>query len=145
MAAQSTSPVAVALPDNVRSFLAVPGRHAVIATLNPDGTPWQSVIWYLLRGEDIVVNSRVGRRWPSNVLRDQRVNFAVEEGDDAVTISGVAEIYADGERARDDIVEMAWIYYEPELARREIARFRTEQRISFVIRARRVYVHGDPR
>ena len=32
----------------VRSFLAAPGRHAVIATLNPDGQPWQSVIWYLL-------------------------------------------------------------------------------------------------
>ena len=40
---------------------------------------------------------------------------------------------------------MARLYYDPELAERSIARYRTEPRISFVIRPRRIYVHGDPR
>jgi PPOX class probable F420-dependent enzyme len=133
------------LTASVRSFLAAPGRHAVIATLNPDGQPWQSVIWYLLRGEDIVINSRLGRRWPANVLRDPRVNFAVEEGDDAVTMTATAEVYAEGEPAQDYIAAMARLYYDAELAERSIARYRTEPRISFVVRPRRVYVHGDPR
>ena len=128
----------------VRSFLAAP-RHAVIATLNRDGAPHQSIIWYLLRGYDIVINSRVGRRWPSNIGRDPRINFAVEDGEDAVTISGVAEVVADGAPAQDDIAEMAHRYYDAELARHSIERYRTEDRISFVVRPLRVDVHGDPR
>jgi len=40
---------------------------------------------------------------------------------------------------------MAQRYDEPELARREIARFQTEARISFLVRPSRVHVHGDPR
>ena len=144
MPAQS-SPAVVALPENVRTFLAAPGRHAVIATINRDGAPHQSVIWYLLRGEDIVINSRLGRLWPTNVLRDGRVALAVEEGEDAVTIRGHAEVCAEGEPARDDIAEMARLYYDPELAEHSIARYRTEPRISFVIRPRRISVHGDPR
>ena len=85
------------------------------------------------------------RRWPSNVLRDPRINFAVEDGDNAVTMTATAEALAEGEQARDDIAEMARLYYDPELAERSIARYRTEPRISFVIRPRRVYIHGDPR
>ena len=140
-----SSTVEIALPENVRTFLAAPGRHAVIATIKRDGAPHQSVIWYLLRGDDIVINSRLGRLWPTNVLRDSRVAFAVEEGEDAITIRGNAEVYAEGEPARDDISEMARLYYDPQLAERSIARYRTEPRISFVIRPRRISVHGDPR
>jgi hypothetical protein len=40
---------------------------------------------------------------------------------------------------------MARRFYSPEYAEHEIARYRTEQRISFVLRPVRVHVHGDPR
>jgi PPOX class probable F420-dependent enzyme len=129
---------------NVRAFLADRPRYATIATLNRDGSPHQSVIWYLLRGDLIIVNSRVGRRWPANVRRDPRISFAVEEGENAVTMAGVAEIAAEGERAQADIAEMAWRYDEPDVAQREIARYRTEDRISFAILPTRVNVHGEP-
>ena len=132
------------LSEPVRRFLAAPRRYATIATLNADGAPHQAVVWYLLRGDDIVVNSRVGRRWPANLRRDPRVAFAVEEGEDAVTINGQAEVLATGEHAQADIAEMAWRYDAPELAQREIARFRTEDRISFILQPRHVHVHGDP-
>jgi PPOX class probable F420-dependent enzyme len=129
----------------IRSFLAAPGRHAVIATINPSGVPWQSVIWYLLHDDGLLINSRLGRRWPSNVLRDPRVNFAVEDGENAVTISGRAEVFAEGQPAQEHIAEMARLYYDPELAERSIARYQTEPRVTFLIRPQRVYVHGDPR
>jgi PPOX class probable F420-dependent enzyme len=132
------------LTAQVRSFLAANGRHAVIATINPSGVPWQSIIWFLMRDEGILINSRLGRRWPSNLLRDPRLNFAVEDGENAVTISGRAEVFAEGEPARDHISEMARLYYDAETAARSIARFRTEPRISFLIRPARVYTHGDP-
>src|SRR5690349_14497024 len=101
----------VALNDNVRSFLTRPVRYATIATINPDGSPHQIVIWYLLRSDDrgdhVVVNSRRGRRWPSNLTRDPRANIAVYNADDAVTIEcEVVETY-DGPAALADISEMA--------------------------------------
>jgi hypothetical protein len=103
------------------------------------------VIWFLLRDHELIVNSRHGRRWPSNVRRDPRVNLAVYEGEDAVTIECERERFYEGEEAQADIAEMARRYDTPEVAEREIARYRTERRLSFVLRATRVHIHGNPR
>lgn len=130
----------------LRNFLAGSRpRYATIATINPSGAPHQIVIWYLLRGDEIVVNSRRGRRWPANLLRDGRANLAVYAGDDAVTLNCLVERSYDGDEARADICEMAVRYDPPEAAEDGIRRFRTEDRISFVLRPTRVNVHGDPR
>jgi hypothetical protein len=128
----------------VRSYLTATPRYATIATINPDGSPHQIVIWFLLRDDVLVINSRHGRRWPSNLRRDGRADFAVYEAEDAVTIECVAEASYEGEQAQADIAEMALRYDTPELAQREIARFRTERRLSFVLRPTRVHIHGDP-
>ena len=132
------------LEPNVRSFLSEQFRHTTIATVNPDGTPHQIVIWYLLRGDDVVINSRQGRRWPSNLRREKRANLAFFEGDDAVTLDVELVDSYEGDRAQADIAEMAHRYYSPEMAAKDIARFQTEQRVSFVLRPRRVHVHGNP-
>ena len=64
------------LPDHVRAFLAAPGRFATLATLDPDGTPRQAVIWYRLDADGrIVINSADGRRWPANLRRDPRCSL----------------------------------------------------------------------
>jgi hypothetical protein len=124
--------------------MSAPTRYATIATINPDGSPHQIVIWYTLRADEIVVNSRRGRRWPSNLGRDGRANLAIYDGEDAVTIACVVGRSYEGEDAQADIEEMARRFYSPAYAEHEIARYRTEQRISFVLRLVRVHVHGDP-
>jgi PPOX class probable F420-dependent enzyme len=128
----------------VLSFMTRAVRYATLASVDPDGAPHQAVIWYLLRDERLLVNSRIGRRWPRNLQRDPRCSLAIEAGDDAVSIAALAEVIAHGRQAQDDIVEMARRYYDPELAEREIARFRTEQRITFMLHPQRVHVHGAP-
>jgi hypothetical protein len=134
------------LTDDVRSFLSArPPRYATIATVNPDGTPQQIVIWFLLKGDELVVNSKRGRRWPSNLGRERRANVCVYEGEDAVTLDVTLERVYEGEAARDDIAEMARLYDTPEAAEEEIAVYRTQPRISFVLRPARVYIHGEPR
>ena len=134
----------VITPD-LRLFLTEQVRHTTIATVNPDGSPHQIVIWFLLRGDEFVVNSRQGRRWPSNLRREGRASLAVYEGDDALTVAvEVADSY-DGEQAQADIAQMARRYYLPEAAERNIRRFQTEQRVSFVLRPTRADVHGNPR
>ena len=138
-----------ALAPNVRSFLTQPVRYATLATINADGSPHQIVIWYLLRsdeqrGEHIVVNSRRGRRWPSNLLRDPRANLCVYEAENAVTLEcTVGETY-DGEGAQADIAAMAERYDSAEYAASEIARFRTEDRITFILTPNKILEHGSP-
>lgn len=136
---------ALELAANVRSFLtAEPPRYATLATINRDGAPHQIVIWFLVRGDLLVVNSRRGRRWPSNLERDGRANLAVYEGEDAVTINCALERMYEGDAAQADIAEMAYRYDEPEYAEREVRRFQTEERVTFILRPIKVSMHGDP-
>jgi len=44
----------------VRAFLQEP-RFLILATSNRDGTPQQSVIWYELQGDEIMMNTARGR------------------------------------------------------------------------------------
>ena len=68
------------LPDHVRAFLAEP-RYATVATTDANGAPRQAVIWYLLDGDTIVINSLDGRLWPTNLRRNPHVSIAVTAAD----------------------------------------------------------------
>jgi len=133
------------LSPQARAFLtATPPRYATLATISRDGSPHQIVIWFLLRDDEIIVNSRRGRRWPANLARDGRANLAVYDAEDAITIGcAVERVYA-GDAAQADIAEMAVRFDTPQAAQREITRFRTEERVSFVLRPTKVHLHGDP-
>lgn len=134
------------IPDNVRRFLEPP-RFASIATLDPDGTPRPSVVWYLLEGDTIVINSRVGRRWPTNLVRDPRLGLSVidvEDGYRWVGIVGRVEVVDDPDQALADISAMARRYHadDPARADRMIERtFRPQRRISFRLRLEAVHDH----
>lgn len=129
----------------MRSFLtAQPPRYGTLATINRDGSPHQIVIWFLVRGDLLVVNSRRGRRWPSNLERDGRANLAVYQAEDAVTINCTLERVYDGDAAQADIAEMARRYDAPEAAERGIRRFQTEDRVTFILHPTKVNIHGEP-
>ena len=55
-----------------RQMLERQGVFGTLATISADGTPLQAVIWYLVRGDTLVINSKAGRLWPTNLLRDPR-------------------------------------------------------------------------
>ncbi|MFL5731628.1 MAG: PPOX class F420-dependent oxidoreductase [Chloroflexia bacterium] len=79
------------LSDELRDFLKE-HRFAVLATINPDGTPQQSAVWYELRDDSIVMNTRAGRVKERNLLRDPRVSFCVVDGYRALTLVGSATL-----------------------------------------------------
>ena len=112
-----------------------------IATIDPDGAPRQAVIWYRMDGDDLIINSLVGRRWPTNLLRDPRISIAVIDrldGERWVGIIGTVEPITDQPTAQADIAAMARHYHadEPDEAERLIAdRFSRQERISFRVRA----------
>lgn len=136
-----------ALSERVRAFLEAT-RFTTIGTIDPDGAPRQAVLWYRLDGDEIIVNSKVGRRWPSNLLRDQRISVAVHDQADGyrwVGLTGTVQIIEDQGTAQRDIAEMARRYHadDPYEAERLVRNFQTQQRITFSVRIGTVHDHLD--
>jgi PPOX class probable F420-dependent enzyme len=137
----------VNIEDKTRAFIDTT-RFATIATIDADGSIRQAVVWYTVEGNEIVVNSAVGRRWPSNLLRDPRVSLSIasEDGYHWVSITGTATPIEDQATAQADIAGMARRYHadEPGKADRLIRdRFTKQQRISFRVRATRIVDYVD--
>jgi PPOX class probable F420-dependent enzyme len=135
----------MALPDHVRSFL-VELHFATIATIDPDGQPRQAVIWYLLDGDELLINSRVGRRWPTNLVRDPRISVSVMDEEDPlrwVGLNGTAEVAAEGDDAQLDIAEMARKYEDATTAEQSIRGFHRMERITFRVRFDAIHDHLD--
>ena len=141
----TTSPTAV---DPVRAFLD-DIHFATIATIDPDGTPRQAVIWYTLEGDELVLNSAVGRRWPSNLLRDPRISISVTDHRDGyrwVGVTGRVTVVDDQATAQADIAGMARRYHADDPAEAEALirdRFERQTRISFRVPLDDVYSHLD--
>jgi PPOX class probable F420-dependent enzyme len=130
------------LAPDVREFLAAPGRYATLATIDPDGSPLQAVVWYeLLDDGTILLNSLEGRRWPSNLLRDPRASLTVEDGYDYVSMRGTVEHLHGGAAASADIARLAHRYATGEDLERRLAGFRGQRRISFRFHPRTVLRH----
>lgn len=76
---------------------------AVLGTINRDGTPQQSAIWYLLDGNEIVMNTLRGRRKDRNMRRDPRVSVCVAQGYQYVAVTGSAVLIDDPVVAQQDM------------------------------------------
>ncbi len=123
-----------AFPEAIRRFLAST-RFAVIATVNADGSPHQAVVWYRLDDDTITINSAEGRRWPSNLRRDPRISFFVEDGYQWISVRGSVEVIEDRAVALADIASMAYRYQDDRAeAEKQIDVYRTQARVSFRIR-----------
>lgn len=132
------------LTSEASAFLERP-LFATLATINPDGSPNQAVIWYALRDGAFLINSREDRVWPRNLRRDPRASLAVEDGYNWVGVRGSVEVVDEQQRAQADIAALARRYHadEPDVAERKIANFRKQQRVTFVLRPEKIYLHLD--
>lgn len=132
----------MAVDERVRRFLEEP-RFASLATVNPDGTPQQTVMWYELRGDEVVMNTARGRKKDRNLLRDRRVSICVEDGYRYVTIAGEVEVVEDQATAQADIRALA-VRYHGEARGAEMVRegFAKQERITLRLPVTRVDAHG---
>ncbi len=130
------------LSAGARAFLEAPGRYGVLATIDEDGSPLQAVVWYLVLDDgDLLVNSLVGRRWPTNLLRGPRCSLTVEDGYDYVSVRATAEQLHVGEAASRDIETLAHRYATGDDLGQRLLGFRGQDRISFRLRVRSVTTH----
>ncbi|MCM8750657.1 PPOX class F420-dependent oxidoreductase [Thermomicrobiaceae bacterium CFH 74404] len=125
----------------IRAFLAEP-RLAVLATINEDGSPQQTVMWYDLEGDAILMNTADGRVKVNNLRRNPRVSLCVEDGYRYVTISGRACQIEDQERAQADILRLAMRYHGAERARSIAEQFSGQHRITILVTIERVISAG---
>lgn len=66
-----------------------------VTTVNPDSQPQSSAIWFLWRGDDVLVYSRIRAPRNANVESNPLVSFNLNtdpDGDDVVTMEGEARI-----------------------------------------------------
>jgi PPOX class probable F420-dependent enzyme len=117
-------------------------RFAVMATINKDGTPQQTVMWYDLRGDRIMMNTAAGRVKEGNLQRDPRISLCIEDGYKYVTIKGKVELDYDQDRAQADIKALA-IRYKGEDEGEQMARntFSKQERITLYMSIDQVDTH----
>ena len=120
-------------------------RHfAVVGTANPDGSPHLAVMWYLLDGDDIIVNSAQGRIKDRNLARDPRMSLVVEDEYRWIRIDGRARIEHDQKITLEDIRRLASRYYEDERKVAEAIRnnFSKQHRITYRLPLQRIAGEG---
>ena len=116
----------------VRALLATPQpNHAVVSTLNDDGSVHSTVVWVDLEDGRLAVNSAVGRKWPTNLERTPTVAVLVYDETNPyeyVEVRGTATGTTEG--ADDHIDRLAKRYLGA-----DSYPFRTpdEQRITYVV------------
>jgi PPOX class probable F420-dependent enzyme len=111
-------------------------NHAVVSTLNENGSIHSTVVWANVEDGVVAVNSAVGRKWPSNLERDPRITVTVYDESNPyeyVEIRGTAS--GTLEDADGHIDRLAKKYMDA-----DSYPFRQpgEQRIKFVVDADRV-------
>lgn len=129
------------LDQKVREFLNEK-RFASLATINADGAPQQTVMWYELRGNQIMMNTAEGRVKAGNLRRDPRVSICVEDEYRYVSISGRIELDDDRERALNDIHQLAVRYHGQAKADEMMDGFRKDQRVTLYMSIDNVVANG---
>lgn len=111
-------------------------NHAVISTLNEDGSIHGTVVWVDLVDGRVAVNSAVGRTWPTNLQRNPTITVVVyDEANpyEYVEVRGQAVQRLQG--AEEHIDRLAKKYVG---ADRYPYRQPGEQRVSFLVEPTRV-------
>ena len=129
------------LSGEVRAFLVEP-HFAVLATVGAQGLPQQSVMWYLLEGDEIVFNTKAGRAKERYLGDDPRASLLIGGAYRYVRVTGRVREIRDPGITQDDIHRLAIRYTGAEAATKSMERFGREERITYRLPIDRVYAYG---
>jgi PPOX class probable F420-dependent enzyme len=86
-------------------------NYAVLATVNPDGSPQTSVVWVGRDGSDLLISTVEGRVKHRNMVHDPRVSVTVIDSADPenyVELRGTVTMTPDAGRQLD--TRLSWKY-----------------------------------
>jgi PPOX class probable F420-dependent enzyme len=116
---------------------------AVLAITGGDGVPRQTVMWYELRGDTVIMNTAAGRLKDKLLRRDSRASICVAVGYTFVTIVGTIHVIDDPTTAQEDIRRLAVRNHgEEEGNRQSREEFSKQQRVSLYMSIERVLEWG---
>ena len=111
-------------------------HYAVVSTLNEDGSIHSAIAWVDAQNGTVAVNSAKGRKWPTNLERDPRINILVYESGNPynyVEIRGRAEGTTDGADEHINALSKKYIDQDEYPFRQP-----GEQRVKFVVKPERI-------
>lgn len=112
-------------------------RMAVVSTLNKDGSPFVTTIWYLLQDDGTVIMSTPSRTQKVQNLRcDPRIAVCVGDEMRSVSLYGTATISEDQDVVRRDLDLLLARYIKEEAARGQV--------LSLFLQQGRVALHFKP-
>lgn len=103
-----------AIPDDVRARLEG-ASFWLLATLNPDGQPQVNPMWVDVEGDQVVVNTAIGRRKEANLRRDPRLTIATTDAENPYAyteIRGRVVQFVEGDEAEASIDKLAKKYLD---------------------------------
>jgi PPOX class probable F420-dependent enzyme len=123
------------LSDWARAFLRE-DRVAAVSTLNTDGSPQVTTIWYLLQEDGTLIMSTPGRTQKvKNLRRDPRIAVCVGDERRSVSLYGTVTISSDQNVIRRDLEQLTARYVKEEAARvLALSLFLQEGRVALHVR-----------
>ncbi|MFD0687431.1 PPOX class F420-dependent oxidoreductase [Actinomadura fibrosa] len=92
------------LSDDAKALLSRP-LPAFATTIRADGSLHNTVVWVDVDGDDVIMNTAVGRAKDKNLRRDARVSVSMLDPEDAfhwVSVSGEARLETEG---ADEVID----------------------------------------
>jgi PPOX class probable F420-dependent enzyme len=126
------------IADDLRAWLLAKRRYPVLAVLDSEGGPNQSVMWFDVdprHPDTILMNTHVGRAKERFLRRDPRASLCFEEDYSWIALQGTVEIDDDREASMRDIRALAERYgSNPD-------QFIGQERVTLRMRVERVIRH----
>jgi PPOX class probable F420-dependent enzyme len=100
------------ITDPAVSALLTKPNHAVLSTLNADGSIHSAVVWLNVEDDKLALNSARGRAWPTNLERDPRATLLLINEDNLyeyAEIRGEAALTAEGADEHIDTLAQKYI------------------------------------
>ncbi len=119
-------------------------RFGVLATLNADGAPQQTVMWYLpIDGDTILMNTKKGRVKDKNLERDGRASLCIEDGQRYVSMRGTIVVDNDPENGQETMRAVTTRYVgEAEAEKQMNEMYSKQHRIALTLKIDSVDTHG---
>jgi len=119
-------------------------RFGVLATVNADGSPQQTVMWYLpIDGDTVLMNTKKGRMKDKNLVRDGRASLCIEDGQRYVAVRGTVSVDDDPARGQETMKAVTTRYEGAEVAERKMQEMYSKQhRITLTLKIDSVDSHG---
>jgi PPOX class probable F420-dependent enzyme len=91
-------------------------NFAIVATVNPDGSPHTSVVWFKRDGDTLLLSTTETRIKARNLARDPRVSLSIFDTTNpysSVDIRGTAELTVDENKALPKTLSQRYLGQDP--------------------------------